>query len=65
MFSSKIKQFVFKSPLGRLLGGTYVVYLVVLMIGSAQIGLQLGAELRSVPSQDRAQYIESFLIKKL
>ena len=59
-----IKRFR-KSKLGKLLIGGYVIYVAVLMIGSLQLGIQLGTELRSVPEDQRMEYISQFLEKKL
>jgi len=63
MLFATLKQYIFKSKTGKVIGGAYAIYLVVLMIGSAQIGLQLGAELTLVPEEQRMEYISSFLSK--
>ncbi|HFE37508.1 MAG TPA: hypothetical protein ENK06_03680 [Gammaproteobacteria bacterium] len=65
MFSTKLKSYVFKSKLTRFLGGAYLLYLAVLMVVSAQLGLQLGAELKHVPENQRFEYISIFLSEKL
>jgi len=65
MFFAKMKQFIFKSKTGKVIGGTYLIYLIVLMVSSAQLGLQLGAELRSVPADQRVEYISTFFSKNL
>ena len=64
MFIVKLKQFFFKSRIGRLVGGAYIVYLIILMVGSAQLGLQLGAELKLIPESQRVEYISIFLSNK-
>lgn len=65
MYMTKLKNFFLQSKYGRLIAGAYVVYLVVLMIGSAQLGLQLGAELKKVPESQRMDYISTFISEKL
>lgn len=61
MLFATLKKFLFKSKTGKVIGGAYAIYLVILMVSSAQIGLQLGAELRNVPEDHRMEYISSFL----
>ena len=63
MIFAKVKQFVFKSKTGKAIGGAYLIYLTVLMVTSAQLGLQLGAELRTVPQDHRMEYISTFMTK--
>lgn len=65
MLIAKFKQFFLHSKFGRLVGGAYIIYLVVLMLGSAQLGLQLGAELKSIPENQRMDYISAFISEKL
>ena len=59
----KAKQFIFKSKTGKVIGGAYLLYVGLLIGSSAQIGLQLGAELRSVPQDHRMEYISTFMSK--
>jgi len=61
MLFATLKQYIFKSKTGKVIGGAYAIYLVVLMVGSAQIGLQLGTELTQVPHEQRMEYISTFL----
>ena len=63
MIFAKFKQFVFQSKTGKVIGSAYLLYIAVLMVTSAQVGMQLGTELRSVPQDLRMEYISSFLSK--
>ncbi len=65
MSVAKLKQFFLQSKVGQLIGGAYVIYVVVLMVGSAQLGLQLGAELKYIPADLRTDYIFTFFSEKL
>ena len=64
LFAKKLKYYIFNTKTGKAIGGAYAIYLLVLMISSAQIGLQLGSELKTIPAQDRMSYISSYLSNK-
>lgn len=56
-----IMKKLIKSKYGKVVFGAYGIYLIVLMAGSLQIGVQLGTELRTVPEGERVEYIATFM----
>ncbi len=65
MYLMKLKQLIFTTKTGKVVGSAYLIYLSFLMIGSIQLGVQLGTELKSVPEDQRMEYVSTFLSKNL